>query len=173
MISPSAETNAPELPLLKRTAEDRRWSAQPAGGSNLCLALRVPRGRLLKTHMPSSAKSGIVRLKRKRPIEKLPLAARSCMNGHSSLQGKSRETDEQVRLSSEEAGVAVKGTTRPGKDRAGAILEWTRPACAIHRLKQSPPKEDLGGGKRNTVLGGNAGSRQLIWRKNQYQPLVP
>src|SRR4051812_18720183 len=70
MISPSAETNEPEPPLLKRTAEDRRCSAQPGGGSKPCLALSVPRGRLLKTHMPSSDWTGEARIMSNSPARK-------------------------------------------------------------------------------------------------------
>ena len=54
MISPDAETNDPDPPLLNRTADERRWSAQPAGGSNPYLALSRASGRLLNTHIPSS-----------------------------------------------------------------------------------------------------------------------
>src|SRR4051794_26997147 len=55
MTSPSAETNEPEPPLLKRTADDRKCSTQPTGGSKPCACFRCFRGRLLKTHIPSSA----------------------------------------------------------------------------------------------------------------------
>ena len=43
MIRPSAETNDPEPPLLKRTADDRRCSAQPGGGSKPYRALSAQR----------------------------------------------------------------------------------------------------------------------------------
>src|SRR5262249_7422652 len=55
MIKPSAETNDPEPPLLNRTAEDRRCSAQPGGGWNPYRALSCAKGSLLNSHIPSSA----------------------------------------------------------------------------------------------------------------------
>ena len=58
MISPSADTNDPDPPLLNRTADDRKCSAHPGGGSKPYLALSSPSGRLLKTHIPSSANVG-------------------------------------------------------------------------------------------------------------------
>src|SRR4051812_1188429 len=52
---PSAETNDPEPPLLNRTADDRRCSIQSGVGSKPYFSLSVSSGRLLKTHIPSSA----------------------------------------------------------------------------------------------------------------------
>src|SRR5947209_4311207 len=57
MTRPAAETNEPEPPLLKRTAAERRWSIHPLGGSKPYFDFRVFRGRLLKTHIPSSARA--------------------------------------------------------------------------------------------------------------------
>ena len=71
MISPSAETNDPEPPLLNRTADDRRCSAQPAGGSKPYLALSWASGKLLKTHMPSSPWAMGITARIARPIENI------------------------------------------------------------------------------------------------------
>src|SRR5262245_7952719 len=55
MTRPSAETKEPEPPLLKRTEAFCTCSSQPLGNSKPYLALRILRGGLLKSHMPSSA----------------------------------------------------------------------------------------------------------------------
>src|SRR5258708_39222818 len=55
MMGPSADPNAPEPPLLKRTAADLRCSAHPEGGSKPYRDLSCSSGKLLKTHIPSSA----------------------------------------------------------------------------------------------------------------------
>src|SRR3954452_5144922 len=52
---PSAETNEPEPPLLNRTADDRRCSIHPGVGAKPYLSWSCLSGRLLKTHIPSSA----------------------------------------------------------------------------------------------------------------------
>src|SRR4029077_7343501 len=49
------ETNDPDPPLLNRTADDRRWSTQPGGGVKPYFCWSCLSGRLLKTHIPSSA----------------------------------------------------------------------------------------------------------------------
>src|SRR4051794_10015622 len=52
---PSAETNEPEPPLLNRTADERRRVIHSGVGSKPWRSLSDFSGRLLKTHIPSSA----------------------------------------------------------------------------------------------------------------------
>src|SRR5690349_17387259 len=55
--SPSDETNEPDPPLLNRTDASRRWSSHASVTSKPYLFLISSRGTLLKTHMPSSART--------------------------------------------------------------------------------------------------------------------
>ena len=54
MTRPSAETNEPEPPQLKRTDDFCTCSSQAAVGSKLYFSLSSLRGGLLNSHMPSS-----------------------------------------------------------------------------------------------------------------------
>src|SRR5207302_1343007 len=58
MTRPSADTNDPDPPLLKRIEERWRWSSHSSDGSKSYRSLRIFRGGLLKSHMPSSARAG-------------------------------------------------------------------------------------------------------------------
>src|SRR5205809_7872557 len=55
MTSPSAETNDPEPPLLKRTDDFWTCSSHWSVGSKPYFSLRILRGGSLNSHMPSSA----------------------------------------------------------------------------------------------------------------------
>src|ERR1700722_17317728 len=56
MTSPSAETNEPEPPLLKRTDDFCTCSSHLSVGSNLYFSCRYLRGGLLNSNMPSPPK---------------------------------------------------------------------------------------------------------------------
>src|SRR4051812_45861893 len=60
MTRPSAETNEPDPPLLKRTDDFCKCSYHSGGASNWYLSLRSFLGGLLKSQSPSSAGSGLV-----------------------------------------------------------------------------------------------------------------
>src|SRR4051794_38096869 len=55
MTRPSAETNEPEPPVLKRTDDFCRWSYHDCGASKPYFFFRCSLGGLLKSQRPSSA----------------------------------------------------------------------------------------------------------------------